>query len=735
MENWGIDLEGRMMRHDPWPVNQRGQYQEPLQKEITGTYGISGQATAETLRYFEKCGGETGRLVRLLNGHIPDRMFTLSRQHLLDETRWYTNEYYFYFQMFCKKLIGRYDWHFGENSKTPLSVYHKIWEKGFLRYTPYAGKEKDSTFSMLIAIFRAYTAKQVDFTDLYDWADLLCRDMATISFKNEILNMRNTWLSSEFWYYLIEFIKIVTNQNNTRQIVEESFDFYDLEGFSFAPEGMLLQILEYMLNKSTHAYAVEIDYPGKNRAFFRLSRPPQWDPNKTDKYFTSATINGDEAIMTAYRLVIQRFFKLDIPPELHDVRGIGTGRVSFAIVWEERILSIPYLSLIAANALLLPVYAAVSRFSSLTTMGVLFSSILSVNFMIILLRIFKYNRNRVRILKNHLARVMESNQKKVDQAEKVTGELLEEKKRLLREKEETARRLKITGVYTKKSLVDIIAAGDDPTRFPTQRRQVCVLFADIYEFTRISESKTPLAIVEMLNVYFERMNQCIIGENGEIDKLIGDGIMAVFSSPDGCVRAAIEMCRQVKELACLQDCFAEQPVRTGIGINFGEVVAGNIGSRSKMDYTVIGDIVNSASRLEALTRHYRTPLIIAEDVVARLKDNYHIQFLDIVQVKGRESPVKIYEVYDYLDDAAIGEKQAISSKMDMAFSHYQQGDFDTAAGIYLDLKLKIMSTDNNDLKGTIDTIDFFLSRCNDLLRRQEKGRLETWGGVYSFAVK
>lgn len=735
MENWGISLEGAKMRHEPWPVTTYGKYREPSQNEIDSVYGISGQAVSETILYFEDCGGDSSRLVELLNEHVLNETFAASRSLLLDATRWYTNEYYFYFQMFCKKMMGRYDWHFGENSSVQLSGYHKIWEKGFLQYTPYAGEDKDSTFSMLFAIFHAYSARNVDFSDLYDWADLLCRRMVTISFKHEILHMRNTWLSSEFWYYLIEFIKIVTNENDTFHIVEESFEFYDLASFAFAPRGMLLQILKYMLNKSTRAYNVQIDYPGDNRAFFRLARSPQWDAAKTDKYFRSATVNGDKAIMSAYRLVIMRLFKLDLPPEILQINGVGTGSVSFIIQWNKRILPVPYLQLFAANALMIPGFIWISTFSRLTGLGVFLSILVASNFFIVFHRISQYNRNRFQILKNQLENIMESSRKKVDQTETVTSDLLEEKKMLLEEKEKTVRRLNIMAVYTRKSLVEIIKAGQDPTSFSSKDKQVCVLFADIYQFTRISENKTPMEIVEMLNIYFDLMNQCIIKENGEIDKLVGDGIMAVFSDPDLCVKAAVQMCRELKRMDALPAPFRGKPLRTGIGINYGKVVAGNIGSSSKMDYTVIGDVVNSASRLEALTRHYKTPLIISRDVKEQLKGVYQTQFLDIVHVKGKKDPVSIYEVYDFLDEETIAKKRTIGRELDQAFSYYRRGSFENAISVYEQLKSDMIPANNIDTNAVIPTIEFFIGRCRNLVQKREKGLLKEWDGVYSFTIK
>jgi hypothetical protein len=104
-EEWGIDLTGRKMWYKPWPVNKDGSYIVPDEKDIDEIYGISGEAVKETLLYFEECGGDTGRLVVMLNEHIYSDEYVITRKDLLNSDRWYTNECYFYFIMFTKKKL------------------------------------------------------------------------------------------------------------------------------------------------------------------------------------------------------------------------------------------------------------------------------------------------------------------------------------------------------------------------------------------------------------------------------------------------------------------------------------------------------------------------------------------------------------------------------------------------------------------------------------------------------
>lgn len=185
-----------------------------------------------------------------------------------------------------------------------------------------------------------------------------------------------------------------------------------------------------------------------------------------------------------------------------------------------------------------------------------------------------------------------------------------------------------------------------------EERVLSVLFSDIVGFTGISERLSPGEVVDSLNHYFDRMVGIIQDRAGIVDKYIGDAIMAFFGAPSSTGRdalngvvAGLEMLGALEEFNVWQRSRGRPPFLCGIGINHGKVTIGNIGSDKKMDYTVIGDMVNIASRVEGLTRYYREPLLLTGAVYKDVKDLIPCRFIDKVAVKGRRSAVSIFSAH------------------------------------------------------------------------------------------
>ncbi|HVP17838.1 MAG TPA: adenylate/guanylate cyclase domain-containing protein [Spirochaetia bacterium] len=203
-------------------------------------------------------------------------------------------------------------------------------------------------------------------------------------------------------------------------------------------------------------------------------------------------------------------------------------------------------------------------------------------------------------------------------------------------------------LYVPKEVIDKVL-GNPEAMLVGEDRILGVLFSDIRSFTTISEKMTPEDMVSMLNRYFKVMVDIILARDGTADKYIGDAIMAFFGAPikhpdDGmrAVMAGLEMVEALPRFNADQEKRGNPIFAIGVGIHYGVVTVGNMGMDKKMNYTVIGDTVNLASRLEGLTKHYHQQLIFSESLYSKVKDVMPCRLLDKVAVKGRKSGIRIY---------------------------------------------------------------------------------------------
>lgn len=190
--------------------------------------------------------------------------------------------------------------------------------------------------------------------------------------------------------------------------------------------------------------------------------------------------------------------------------------------------------------------------------------------------------------------------------------------------------------------------------------EVAILFCDIRGFTGLSERMTPQELMNFLNSYFLRMNDPIHHNGGFIDKFIGDAIMALFDHPKGtnedkatdAIRAALDLRHALDIYNQHRDNSGYPAINIGIGIHFGPVIIGTVGSDDRMDTTVIGDSVNIAYRLEALAPIYHTDILVSAQMlsVAKASGRFESRLLDWVKVKGRITAVEIHEVLDHLPE-------------------------------------------------------------------------------------
>ncbi len=216
-----------------------------------------------------------------------------------------------------------------------------------------------------------------------------------------------------------------------------------------------------------------------------------------------------------------------------------------------------------------------------------------------------------------------------------------------------------------------------------------VLFSDIRGFTTITEALGAQGTVALLNDYFELMVGCITDQGGMLDKFIGDAIMAAFGIPvghdddeDRGLRAGINMITSLWEWNTEREARGEMPVDMGLGLNTDRIVAGNIGSKKRMDYTMIGDGVNLAARLESACKQYSARILLSEYTVAKLKGVYRLREVDKVVVKGKTEPVGVFECLDYHNDATFPELQEVLGCFNEGVKQYRQQDWDRATAFF-----------------------------------------------------
>mgnify|MGYP001813677335 CR=1 FL=1 len=215
-----------------------------------------------------------------------------------------------------------------------------------------------------------------------------------------------------------------------------------------------------------------------------------------------------------------------------------------------------------------------------------------------------------------------------------------------------------------------------------QTSEATILFSDIRSFTALTESLGAQGTVALLNDYFEIMVGCITDKNGMLDKFIGDAIMAGFGVPlprddavDSAVQAAIAMITRLGDWNRERTARNLVEVHMGIGINTDSIVTGNIGSSKRMDFTMIGDGVNLASRLEGACKIYGTQIIISELTRKRLKGIYALRELDRIIVKGKTRPVSIYEVLDFHNDESFPNRMSVVDHFTEGLKLYREAEF------------------------------------------------------------
>jgi len=263
-----------------------------------------------------------------------------------------------------------------------------------------------------------------------------------------------------------------------------------------------------------------------------------------------------------------------------------------------------------------------------------------------------------------------------------------------------------------------------------QNTEATVLFSDIRSFTTISEQLGPQGTVGLLNDYFTLMVDCIQREGGMLDKFIGDAIMAGFGVPvpreddvDRAVRAATAMMRELRQWNEERLAEGRPPVDIGIGLNTDTIVSGNIGSRKRMDYTMIGDGVNLASRLESACKQYGAHILVSEFTWKKLRGTYRGRELDRIVVKGKTQPVAIYEILDYHTDQSYPNLSDATGYFRDALAKYRKRDFAGASQLFG----KVLAINPAD-----EAAKLYSGRCAHLAQNPPPA---DWAGVWIMESK
>lgn len=269
-------------------------------------------------------------------------------------------------------------------------------------------------------------------------------------------------------------------------------------------------------------------------------------------------------------------------------------------------------------------------------------------------------------------------------------------------------------------MAQVISQGGNPQAEVGSRKSISILFCDIHGFTTFAENQKAEHVVAELNRYLGAMTDVVFLNQGTLDKFIGDAIMAFWGAPitdpdhaKHAVQCGFAILEGIKNKEL------NTPFRAGVGINTGEAIVGNLGSEKRLDYTVIGDAVNTASRFEALTRSYHIPFLIGEQTTDLIKDSFITRIIDKAQVKGKENYNKIYEPIAESQQDVSRDKIQLAEKTEKAWTLYEEGHFQAAYEAYEALHRSCPEGD--------PVSQIFMERCKVLL----KSPPASWEGVFS----
>jgi adenylate cyclase len=283
--------------------------------------------------------------------------------------------------------------------------------------------------------------------------------------------------------------------------------------------------------------------------------------------------------------------------------------------------------------------------------------------------------------------------------------------------------------YLNPSVVNELIAHPEKLRLGGEKKELTVFFSDIASFTNFSEKLDAVDLVGILNEYLSAMTDIIMKNNGTLDKYVGDAVMAVWGAPmelpnnalHAC-RAALEMQEKTREIAARWELEGKPKLVVRMGLNTDFMVVGNVGGSARFDYTVIGDAVNLASRMEGANKTYGTRIMISERTLSLVKDTFICRELDYLVVKGKTEPIRVFEL--------IGEHSTVSAEMKEVVEIFSRG-----LTLYHDRQFKkavIEFTKALKLKPDDGPSTLYLGRSKEYVK---KAPPKDWNGVFELKTK
>ncbi len=287
------------------------------------------------------------------------------------------------------------------------------------------------------------------------------------------------------------------------------------------------------------------------------------------------------------------------------------------------------------------------------------------------------------------------------------------------------------GHYLSQDVISQLLENPEKLKLGGDKKELSVIFTDIRGFSTISEKLDPAELVKLLNEYLTAMSDIILDERGTIDKYEGDAIISFFGAPvdfsDHAARACASAIKMKKKEFEINKFFAEKqmlstPLLTRIGINTGEMVVGNMGTARKMDYTVMGNAVNLAARLEGVNKQYGTWILASEYTIGKTNDMFACRKLDQVRVVGINNPVQLYELIDEKKETS-DKTFSIIDLSDKAVEKFRRQDWDSSIKLFEEV-LRLTPDDGPALT--------FIKRCRDFKKSPPPGN---WDGVFNLSAK